>query len=425
MSVEYYGTGGSNSAVPIGSIVRFPYTIGSSAGTGNIWTAYPSGFLPCDGRALFKTDYPELAELVGDSAGLPINTDGGVVATGSQITSGFALGWSTQTPKNVRVYSSRLLLPIGKALAHSNDNGTSWTVNTTQIGATSAFRSKGSPVVSGSYAYVGGDDWLNSTGIQTGAFIYKFPVDGSLLAGSPVTGTIGAGGVQTTVCLGAKAGVIYITITSGADAGKIFKSADAGDTWTFVQNTSTIYSSIDLDSIWYVASRGVFVFDGVVSGVTGTHEIDDFESGSTATLATSLRTSNGITFDGTNYWFTSGGQLYKTTNFVTITAVGNVLPISFNGYVSFGANKIFVGGNTGYYSVDTGVTWNTYIADGGNTELPFGCDLGKSLFGMVNRGDDNAMDIYKLKLAESSGLTFNIPTLATVDGETRCMKVSA
>ena len=425
MAIDYYGLGNGNNSIPIGSVVHFPFAIGATAGTGNVWTNYPSGFLPCDGRTLYKEDYPELADLVGDSAGLPINTDGSVITSGSQITSGFALPWNTQAPKNVRYYDGKLLVMAGTSLLYSNDKGTSWSNVTTNTGAPSVFMSKGSCGVSDNYAYIGGSQHLNSSGTQDGTYVYKMPIDGSSSIGANVAGTIGSGGAQTTVVLGCKATTIYVYVTSGTDAGKIFKSTNAGASWTYTRDMSSIASSVDTDSFWYISSRGVFTFNGTVSAVSGTYEISDFEAATTPTLATSNSTANGVTFDGINYWFTSGGQVYRTPNFVTITAVGTVLPTSFNGYVSLADSKIFVGGNTGYYSGDTGVTWNTYIADGGNVELPFGSDTTRSLFGLVNRGDDNATDLYKLKLASSSGLTFDLPSLSVVDGLTRCIKVSS
>jgi hypothetical protein len=424
MAIDYYGLGNSNNSIPIGSVVHFPFAIGAPAGTGNVWTNYPSGFLPCDGRSLYKEDYPELADLVGDSAGLPLNTDGGIITSGSQGTSGFSLTWNTQSPKNVRLYNDKLIALAGVSALYTNDKGTSWNNTRTVIGAPSVFRSIGSAGVSGNYAYVGGAEYLNNSGAQTGMYVYKFPLDGSPFGGF-VSGTIGAGGIQSTTVLGCKGTTIYVYVTAGVDAGKIFKSTNAGDSWTYTRDMSSIADSVDVNTFWYVASRGVFVFDGTVSAVTGTYEIADFEAATSPVLATSNRTNNGVTFDGVNYWFTSGGQLYRTANFVSIVAVGTPIPTSFNGYVSIADGKIFVGGNTGYYSSDIGVTWNVYIADGGDTELPFGADTGRSLFGLINRGDDNTTDLYKLKLASSSGLTFDLPSLSVVDGLTRCIKVSS
>ena len=85
--------------------------------------------------------------------------------------------------------------------------------------------------------------------------------------------------------------------------------------------------------------------------------------------------------------------------------------------------KIFVGGDTGYYSTDNGITWNAYINDGGSAKQPFGTDTSRSLFGVINRGDDASSDLYRMKLASSSGLTFEMPNLAAASGRIALMKV--
>lgn len=420
MGINYFGQQGGG-AIPVGAIVEFPYTIGSAAGAGNVWTSYPSGYIPCDGRTLYKSEYPEVAELIGDSGGLPVNTSGSPYVVGNQITSGYALTWDSQSPKNVRLSEGYTVLPLGASIAFSNDRGTSWNQRVFPVGQPT-FKTTGSVFKLGDYFYVGGQAYTDSTGVATGCALQK----GQISTGTSTSltvGTIGAGGAQTTAVLGAKGTTVYLTITSGSDAGKIYKTINGGSTFTFVQNTSAIYSAIDLNSIWYIETTGQFVFQGTVGGVAGIYRINDWESGTTATLVNTNTIAHGMTYDGTHYYFISAGQIYRTTNFVTISAFGNTTPSLTNGQISLGDGKIWVGGNTGYYSNDDGISWLAYISDGGTTELPFGQDITKNLLCTVNTGDDGSNSIYRLILQSSSGLTFDMPNVPAMSGRIALMKM--
>lgn len=421
MAINYFGSQGAGN-IPVGSIVEFPYVVGDSAGVGNVWATYPPGYIPCDGRTLYKSDWPEVAELIGDSAGLPINTDGSIIGAGSQITQNSGASWNRQGPRSIRLYGGNLLVPLGRSLMFSKDKGVSWNgAGDGQLGDV-YFYSQGSPTVLGNVAYIGGVSYYQNSGAMAGKYVFRVALDGSFLP-SATTGTIGTGGEADTVVLGGKGSVLYVLVTSGTDSGKIYKTSDGGDNFTYTRDLSDITGTSggisDYRTLWYISSIGSFIFNTS----TGTWVISDFESGTTPTLATSLSTSSGVTFDGSNYWFTSGGKLYRTPNFVSITEIGSPLPSSFNGYVSLAEGKIFVGGDTGYYSTDNGITWNPYINDGGSAKQPFGVDTSRNLFGVINRGDDASSDLYRMKLADSSGLTFDMPNISASDGRIAVMKM--